>query len=67
MMNGYCYLVMVEPSTNKYKYYEMKDNGNGLERKNCVHAKKGRSLYRDEIVFYTEDAMVLKYLVIFDA
>ena len=36
-------------------------------RKNCVHAKKGRSLYRDEIVFYTEDAMVLKYLVIFDA
>lgn len=35
--------------------------------KNCVHAHAGRSLYRDEIIYYDESAMVLRYLVVFDA
>lgn len=34
---------------------------------NCVHAHKGHSLYRDEVIFYHEDAMCLQYLVIFKA
>ena len=32
---------------------------------NCVHAKKGRSLLRDEIIFYDEAAIVPRYLVQF--
>lgn len=33
----------------------------------CVHAHKGASLYRDEIIYYHEDAMCLQYLVVFKA
>lgn len=32
----------------------------------CVHAKRGGDLRNDEIVFYDERAMVLKYLVVFE-
>lgn len=37
------------------------------KKKNCVHAKAGRSLREDEIIFYSEAAMVMNYLVEFDA
>lgn len=37
------------------------------KKKNCVHAKAGRSLKEDEIIFYSEAAMVMNYLVEFDA
>ncbi len=38
-----------------------------LERygKNCVHAERGSQLRADEIVYYSESAMVLRYLVRF--
>lgn len=35
------------------------------EGKNCVYAHKGNYLYNDEIVFYSEEATVLNYLVEF--
>lgn len=35
--------------------------------KSCVHAHAGSSLLNDEIVFYSEDAMVLQYLVEFNS
>lgn len=33
--------------------------------KNCVHAERGAQLRNDEIVYYSESAMVLRYLVRF--
>lgn len=33
---------------------------------NCIHAHSGRYLMNDEIVYYNEDAMVLRYLVEFE-
>ena len=33
--------------------------------KDCVHAHAGNQLYRDEIIYYNEDAMVLNYIVEF--
>lgn len=33
---------------------------------NCVHAHAGGQLYNDEIVFYSEDAMLLNYIVEFE-
>lgn len=35
------------------------------EGKNCVHAHKGAELLNDEIIFYSEKAMVLNYIVEF--
>ena len=35
--------------------------------KNCVHAHAGTQLYNDEIVFYDEAAILLNYIVEFDA
>lgn len=35
------------------------------KHKNCVHAHAGPQLYNDEIVFYSEDAMLLNYIVEF--
>lgn len=37
------------------------------EHKNCVHAQAGSSLRADEIIFYSEKAMVMNYLVEFSA
>ena len=37
------------------------------EGKNCVHAERGAQLRNDEIVYYSESAMVLRYLVRFTA
>ena len=34
--------------------------------KNCVHAHAGQSLLNDEIIFYDEAAMLLKYIVQFE-
>lgn len=36
-------------------------------KKNCVHAHAGPYLYNDEIVFYSENAMLLNYIVEFGA
>ena len=36
-----------------------------LDGKNCVHAHAGTALRNDEIIYYSEDAMVLNYLVEF--
>ncbi len=33
--------------------------------KNCLHAKQGTRLKNDEVVFYSEDALLLKYIVEF--
>lgn len=38
---------------------------NTLGGKNCVHAHAGAALRNDEIVYYSEDAMVINYLVEF--
>ena len=35
--------------------------------KNCVHAHAGQYLYNDEVVFYSESAMLLNYIVEFSA
>lgn len=37
-----------------------------LQGKNCVHAHAGTALKNDEIIFYDEAAMVLKYIVKFE-
>ena len=37
------------------------------KKKNCVHAKAGRSLKKMKLLFYSESAMVMNYLVEFDA
>lgn len=37
-----------------------------LQGKDCVHAHAGVQLRNDEIVFYSEDAMVLNYIVEFE-
>lgn len=36
-----------------------------IQGRNCVHAHAGSALRRDEIIFYSEDAMVLNYIVVF--
>lgn len=38
---------------------------NTIGGKNCVHAHAGAALRNDEIVYYSEDAMVINYLVEF--
>ena len=46
----------------KYTQSIVKSNG-----KNCVHAHAGTQLRNDEIVYYSEDAMLLNYIVEFAA
>ena len=36
------------------------------KNKNCIHAHAGENLYRDEIVFYDENAILLQYIVEFN-
>lgn len=36
------------------------------QNKNCVHAHAGNYLYNDEIIFYSESAMLLNYIVEFE-
>lgn len=47
--------------------YPYSDNYVRSRGYDCVHAHKGASLYRDEIIYYNEDAMCLQYLVVFKA
>lgn len=47
--------------------YSYSDNCVRSRGYDCVHAHKGASLYRDEIIYYHEDAMCLQYLVVFKA
>ena len=46
----------------KYTQSIVKSNG-----KNCVHAHAGTQLRNDEIIYYSEDAMLLNYIVEFAA
>lgn len=49
-------------------YYSHQYTENELKslNKNCVHALKGQQLYNDEIIFFNENAIVLRYLVEFN-
>ena len=46
----------------KYTQRIVKNNG-----KNCVHAHAGVQLRNDEIIFYSEEALLLNYIVEFVA
>lgn len=43
-----------------FGYKELQDHSAGAS---CVHAHAGRALYNDEIIYYREDQMTVKYLV----
>lgn len=50
---------------NVYDAHSFTQKGLTQNGYNCVHAHAGSSLRNDEIVFYSEDAMLLQYIVEF--